>query len=42
MNDLGTLLAVLVLIWILWPFLIAAVIWVVGTALDLLDRLASE
>lgn len=39
MTETETLLAALVLIWILWPFLIGAVIWLVGTALDRLDRL---
>ena len=42
MNDLETLLAVFVLIWILWPFLIAAVIVMVRFSLDLLDHLSSE
>ena len=44
MTDIELLLAVLLfaLFWPLWSFLIGAVIWVVGAALDLLDRLASE
>ena len=42
MNDLETLLAVLVLIWILWPFLIAAVIVMIRASLDLLDHLTHE
>ena len=41
MTDIETLLVVLFLFWLLWPFLIGAVIWVVGRALDYLDRLDS-
>lgn len=40
MTDLETFLAVLVLIWILWPFIAAALIWLIGTSIDFLYRLA--
>ena len=41
MNSIEAAFVALILIWILWPFIAAIALWLIGASINALDRLST-